>query len=143
MQFLVDASRSMALEQPTSRAAQVQRTIQEVHAELKQPDNAQIQLFRFGDRLASAADLAQLRPADDASRLAEALEQLPSRFTRELPKGIVVFSDGAVEDADRLAFRRERFDVCRYSFELPRAMTSRPGSWPSFPRTSSVMPSAK
>src|SRR5205085_1406022 len=68
VQFLVDASRSMALEQPVSRAAQVQRTIQEVHAELKQPDNAQVQLFRFGDRLASAADLAQLRPADDASR---------------------------------------------------------------------------
>lgn len=103
VQFLVDASRSMALEQPVSRAASVQRTIQEVHALLRQPDHAQVQLFRFGERLASAADLAQLRPADDASRLAEALEQLPSRFTRELPRGVIVFSDGAVEDAERLA----------------------------------------
>jgi uncharacterized membrane protein len=106
----------MALEQPVSRAAQVQRTIQEVHSQLRQPDHAQVQLFRFGDRLASAADLAQLRPADDASRLAEALEQLPSRFTRELPRGVVVFSDGAVEDADRLAeiaaeFRRMKVPV--------------------------------
>lgn len=116
VQFLVDASRSMALEQPVSRASQVQRTIQEVHSQLRQPDHAQVQLFRFGDRLASAADLAQLRPADDASRLAEALEQLPSRFTRELPRGVVVFSDGAVEDADRLAeiaaeFRRMKVPV--------------------------------
>jgi hypothetical protein len=35
------------------------------------------------------------------------------------------------------------FRVFRYSFELVRAMTSRPGRFVSFPRTSSVMPSAK
>ena len=33
--------------------------------------------------------------------------------------------------------------MLRYSFELARAMTARPGSCESLPRTSSVMPSAK
>jgi uncharacterized membrane protein len=116
VQFLVDASRSMALEQPVSRASLVERTITEVHSRLKSSDHVQLQLYRFGERLSSAADPAQLRPADDASRLAAALEQLPSRFARELPKAVVVFSDGAVDDAERLAdmaadFRRLKVPV--------------------------------
>jgi uncharacterized membrane protein len=101
--FLVDASRSMALEQPLSRAEQARQVIQQSDSRLTGPDRPQVQLFRFGEQLSSAADLSQLNPTDDASRLAAALEQLPSRFARELPKGVVVFSDGAVGDADRLA----------------------------------------
>ena len=31
------------------------------------------------------------------------LEQLPQRFSREPPRGVIVFSDGAVDDAERLA----------------------------------------
>ena len=103
VQFLVDASRSMALEQPNSRALVVQQAIQAVDSQLppagKRPH---VQLFRFGRQLASAADLAQLSPSDNVSQLSDALEQLPSRFPRELPRGIVVFSDGAIDDADRL-----------------------------------------
>lgn len=101
--FLVDGSRSMALEQPLSRAASVQQIIQDVDSRLQQPDRAQVQLFRFGRQLSSAADVSQLQPRDDATQLAAALEQLPSRFTREHPRAIVVFSDGAFDDAERLA----------------------------------------
>ncbi len=100
--FLVDGSRSMALEQPLSRAASVQQVIQDVDARLTQPDRPQVQLFRFGRQLTSAADVSQLAPRDDATQLAAALEQLPSRFTREPPRAVVVFSDGIADDADRL-----------------------------------------
>ncbi|MEJ7592913.1 MAG: glutamine amidotransferase [Planctomycetaceae bacterium] len=103
VQFLVDSSRSMALEQPQSRSLQVQQAIQNVNSQLQQQANhPQVQLFRFGQQLSSAADLSQLQPIDNVTRLAEALEQLPSRFSRELPRGVVVFSDGVVDDSERL-----------------------------------------
>ncbi len=101
--FLVDSSRSMALEQPLSRSLVVQQTIQEIDAQLqRQAHRPRVQLFRFGQQLSSAADFSQLSPSDDATRLSDALEQLPSRFSRELPRAIVVFSDGVADDADRL-----------------------------------------
>lgn len=100
--FLVDSSRSMALEQPLSRSASVQQLIQEVDARLNLPDRPQVQLFRFGRQLSSAADVSQLQPRDDATQLSAALEQLPSRFTREPPRAVFVFSDGALDDAERL-----------------------------------------
>jgi uncharacterized membrane protein len=104
VQYLVDSSRSMALEQPVSRSLQVQQAIQVVDAQLRQQaDRPRVQLFRFGQQLSSAADLSQVQPVDNVTRLAEALEQLPSRFGRELPRGIVVFSDGVADDAERLA----------------------------------------
>ncbi len=102
--FLVDSSRSMALEQPQSRSQVVQQAIQEVDSQLQRHSNRpRVQLFRFGEQLSSAADASQLGPQDDATRLGDALEQLPSRFSRELPRAVVVFSDGALDDAERLA----------------------------------------
>jgi uncharacterized membrane protein len=117
--FLVDASRSMAFDQPISRANHVQAVIQGLDDRLKDPARARVQLYRFGERLSSASDLAALRPSDDASRLAEALEQLPQRFSRIPPKAVVVFSDGAVDDAQRLAdvaagFRRMHVPIHVY-----------------------------
>lgn len=101
--YLVDSSRSMGLEAPVSRAQQVQQMIAEVDRRLATTTSRpRIQLFRFGNDLASLPDLAQFRPIDDASRLATALEQLPARFSREAPRGIVVFSDGALDDEPQL-----------------------------------------
>jgi uncharacterized membrane protein len=103
IQFLIDASRSMALEQPQSRSLQVQQAIQMVDSQLQQqPNRPRVQLFRFGQQLSSVADLSQLRPSDNVTRMADALEQLPSRFSRELPRGVVVFSDGVADDSERL-----------------------------------------
>jgi uncharacterized membrane protein len=117
--FLVDASRSMAFDQPNSRFAHVQAVIQGLDDRLKRSDQARVQLYRFGAQLASASDLSALRPGDDASRLAAALEQLPQRFSRVPPKAVVVFSDGAVDDAERLAevaagFRRMHVPIHVY-----------------------------
>ena len=114
--FLIDVSRSMALDQPTSRSMLVQGVIQETDRRLQGGDRPRIQYYRFGRQLSSAADTSQLNPTDDASRLADALEQLPSRFSREPPRAVVVFSDGAADDAERLAavaegFRRMRVPI--------------------------------
>jgi uncharacterized membrane protein len=100
---LVDASRSMALDRPVSRADQARQTLQSIDAALTGADRPRLQLYRFGAQLSLAGDLAQLAPTDDASQLAAALEQLPSRFSRQPPRAAIVFSDGAVPDAERLA----------------------------------------
>lgn len=100
---LVDCSRSMAIDQPVSRLEQVKRAIQEAEGSLRKPDQARLSLYRFGEQLGASPDLWQLVPADDASRLGEALERLPSRFSREAPRAVVVFSDGAASDLERLA----------------------------------------
>ena len=107
--FLIDVSRSMALDQPASRYAQIQGVIQETDRRLQGGDRPRIQFYRFGRQLSSASDTSQLSPTDDASRLADALEQLPSRFSREPPRAVVVFSDGAADDAERLAEVAEGF----------------------------------
>lgn len=101
--YLVDASRSMSLEEPQSRSLLAQQTIQSVDSQLHQSQTRpQVQMFRFGQQLASATDFSQMRPVDNTTQLSEALEQLPSRFSREVPRAIVVFSDGIVDDGDRL-----------------------------------------
>jgi uncharacterized membrane protein len=117
--FLVDVSRSMAFDQPISRAAHVQAAIEHINKWPISPERARVQFYRFGEQLSSASDLAALRPGDDASRLASALEQLPQRFSREPPRGVIVFSDGAVDDAERLAevaagFRRMNVPIHVY-----------------------------
>jgi uncharacterized membrane protein len=102
--FLVDASRSMALEQPQNRSLQVQKIIQDVGSQMKQQKtHPRVQLFRFGQELSSVADLSQLQPIDNVTKLAEGLEQLPTRFLRDLPRAVVVFSDGVFDDAEKLA----------------------------------------
>lgn len=70
VQYLVDVSRSMSLEQPLSRSLQVQQVIQ---TQLQNQTGApKIQLFRFGQSLASVADSSQLNPKDDRTNLAAA-----------------------------------------------------------------------
>jgi uncharacterized membrane protein len=114
--FLIDVSRSMALDQPVSRSMEVQNLIQEVDRRLPAGDRPRITYYRFGRQLSSASDVSALIPTDDASRLADALEQMPSRFSREPPRAVVVFSDGAADDAERLTeaaagFRRMHVPV--------------------------------
>ena len=47
-----------------------------------------------------AIPLDQIEPVDSDSRLLQALRQLPSRFGRKPPAGIVLFTDGRVRDPD-------------------------------------------
>ncbi|MCA9062742.1 MAG: hypothetical protein KDA96_06775 [Planctomycetaceae bacterium] len=47
-----------------------------------------------------AIPLDEIEPVDSDSRLFQALRQLPSRFGRKPPAGIVLFTDGRVRDPD-------------------------------------------
>ncbi len=47
-----------------------------------------------------AIPLDQIQPVDADSRLLQALRQLPSRFGRKAPAGIVLFTDGRVRDPE-------------------------------------------
>lgn len=100
--LLVDCSKSMVLGRPESRLSQVQRAIDEATRRLSPQARPTIDLYRFGEHLAAVPGLAELSPADDASQLAAALERLPARFGDRPPRVVVVFSDGAVDSADRL-----------------------------------------
>jgi uncharacterized membrane protein len=91
--YLVDCSRSMALDRPQSRLDQVKQAITQARRRLP-PDAPRVSLYRFGDRLAAASAPDDLRPTDDATRLLDALDRLPSHFTDGPPAGVVVFSDG-------------------------------------------------
>jgi hypothetical protein len=91
--YLVDCSRSMALDRPQSRLDQVKEAIARSDRRLP-PDGPHVNLYRFGDQLSAASAPEELHPTEDATRLLEALDQLPSHFTDGPPAGVVVFSDG-------------------------------------------------
>jgi uncharacterized membrane protein len=99
--LLVDCSQSMTLGRNQSRIDRVKRTISQASATLG-AESASVQLFRFGRRLAKVPSLAELRATDDSSLLADALERLPPRVAGNMPQAVVLFSDGAVTDDDRL-----------------------------------------
>ena len=50
--------------------------------------------------LNQAVRLDQIQPVDSDSRLLQALRQIPSRFGRKPPAGIVLFTDGRVRDPE-------------------------------------------
>jgi len=101
--YLVDCSRSMALEKPTSRLDRVKEVIARGNFLLPEGDRPRIELFGFGESLAAFPDAAALNPVANESRLRTALEQLPARIAGDLPRGVVVFSDGRVTEPGDLA----------------------------------------
>jgi uncharacterized membrane protein len=120
--YLLDSSQSMAIGKTESRWEESLAFIAAAGAELGNADvGSSLHLFRFGHRLtafeqnkgpaltdtkqppgrSSAAHLsAAPAPTDSDTRLAEALRQLTSRFGRQQPASVVLFSDGRVRDAD-------------------------------------------
>jgi uncharacterized membrane protein len=109
--YLIDCSRSMALDRPTSRLEQVKQTLARGTRALPKNTGPRISLYRFGNELVACASPNELRAEDDATRLLDALERLPSRFGDETPGGVVVFSDGRTTettgfDAIAAAYRR-------------------------------------
>lgn len=97
--FLVDGSRSMALEGPFDRLARARALLADAQARVDPGRGARVELFRFGDDLAAVDRPDQLAASDDATRLRDALERLPSRLADDLPRAAVVVSDGRDTDA--------------------------------------------
>ena len=118
--YLVDCSRSMALDRPQSRLDQVKQAIAQSRGRLP-PDAPRVSLYRFGDQLAAASGPDDLQPTEDATRLLDALDRLPSHFTDGPPAAVVVFSDGrATETAgfDEVAAGYRRLGVPVHVFPV-------------------------
>jgi uncharacterized membrane protein len=126
--YLVDCSRSMALDTPTSRLEQVKAALVESNRLLPTANQPRIALYRFGQELVAASDVEQLLPEDDATQLLEALQRLPSLAQEDLPKNIVVFSDGrATQSADfeETAAAYRRLDIPIHVFPVGDPKASR------------------
>jgi uncharacterized membrane protein len=89
----------MALDRPKSRLEQVKSAIAQTKLQL--PAQApRINLHRFGQQLLACSTVEELRAEDDATKLLDALERLPSHFEEQRPGGVVVFSDGRTTEGD-------------------------------------------
>jgi uncharacterized membrane protein len=100
--YLVDGSRSMALDRPISRMDQVKQAIEQSR-NLHSTDGPRISLYHFGDQLRAVNQVHDLRPTDDATLLRGALERLPAHFTDGPPASVVIFSDGQATESTGFA----------------------------------------
>jgi uncharacterized membrane protein len=119
--YLVDCSRSMALDRPTCRLDQVKLVLTQAERQPRTGPQPHTTLYRFGDQMKVVSHLGDLQPTDDATRLREALEQLPSQFTDRLPAGVVVFSDGRASETagfDEVAAAYHRLGVPLHVFPV-------------------------
>jgi uncharacterized membrane protein len=119
--YLVDCSRSMALDRPTSRLNQVKRALRDARNYLPTDSPLKISLYRFGDQLAAATGADELQPTEEATRLLAALERLPARFEDGRPGGVVVFSDGRATETtgfDEIAAGYRRLGVPVHVFPV-------------------------
>ena len=108
--FLIDESRSMSLEAPTSRAESAKRLIKGAEALVPAGKAPAIQKYAFGRELFAIAAPPQAWSAlADETRLARALQQLPARFSEPLPLGVFVFSDGRSTEPEPLASTASAF----------------------------------
>jgi uncharacterized membrane protein len=96
--YLVDCSRSMALDRPVSRMQQVRQAIDHSRRRLP-PNGPRLSTYRFGDQLQAVGAGDAFDPTDDSTHLLDALEQLPSHFTDGPPAGVVLFSDGRTSES--------------------------------------------
>jgi uncharacterized membrane protein len=99
---LLDTSRSMGLERPETRLAVAKWQLQSIQTELESSQDAELQLFQFGEGLRSIPSLEAVRAEQDASQLFESLRQTAHTVSSEPPQALVVFSDGTVPDRQQL-----------------------------------------
>jgi uncharacterized membrane protein len=92
--YLVDCSRSMALDHPVTRLDVVKQAIAGSDWLTTANPPPRVLMYRFGAGLAALTNLSELAPSEDATQLLEALDRLPSHFSDRMPVGVVIFSDG-------------------------------------------------
>jgi hypothetical protein len=100
--YLVDRSRSMALEQPSSRLDQARRTITMAEAKLPVDSRPKIDVYGFGDDIQAFDQVFQLKAESSETRLGTALEQLVSRVVASPTRGVFLFSDGRSTETSEL-----------------------------------------
>ena len=118
--YLIDASRSMALDAP-ARLDIVKQSIYEATQQIDEQDRPRLHVYRFGERLSAAPSIPQLQADHELSRLGGALSDLPSRFGQVPPQALVVFSDGQWSGAanlEEIAERYKRLNVALHAFPV-------------------------
>lgn len=118
--YLIDASRSMALDGP-ARLDAVKQAIYEATQRIDEKDRPRLHVYRFGERLSAAPSIPQLQADHELSRLGGALNDLPSRFGQIPPQALVVFSDGqwsGALDLEELADKYRRLNVDLHVFPV-------------------------
>jgi uncharacterized membrane protein len=101
--YLIDSSRSMALDTPTSRLERVKQVLRQTRRLANGSSSTRVTLYRFGQELVACPDAETVQAEDDATRLLDALERLPMRFGDDLPAGVVIFSDGRTTETTGFA----------------------------------------
>lgn len=126
--YILDSSASMQMGSGSTRWDDALKLMSEAEKATAEKAGANIRMFRIGQRLSAVQSsndakakpqesapqpliskssavshsipLDQIEPIDSDSRLLQALRQIPSRFGRKAPAGIVLFTDGRVRDPD-------------------------------------------
>jgi len=96
--YLLDGSRSMALDRPLARIDAIKQLIVRSDRLVTAKPAPRLSMYRFGEGLAAVKNSAEVSPTDDATRLLEALERLPSHFAEGPPPSVVIFSDGRTSE---------------------------------------------
>jgi uncharacterized membrane protein len=124
--YLVDCSRSMALDRPLPRLEIVKQAIARSVPLVTANPPPRVSTYRFGESLAATTNLAELAPTDDATRLLEALDRLPSHFADGPPAGVVIFSDGRTSETagfEEIAAGYRRLGVPLHVFPVGDSVT--------------------
>jgi hypothetical protein len=102
--YLIDESRSMSLESPTSRSQAARDMIRRADDLVREDRRPAIQTYGFGRDVVAITARDQARRAQaDETRLGQALEQLADRFGTTSPFSVFVFSDGRSTEREALA----------------------------------------
>jgi hypothetical protein len=100
--YLVDRSRSMALEQPVSRLDHARRTMAIAEGKLPVDSRPKIQYYGFGADVEAVDHVGQLKADSTETRLSKVLEELVWRLVANLPNSVILFSDGRSTEPSEL-----------------------------------------
>ena len=126
MVYLVDCSRSMALDRPLPRLDVVKQAITQSGRLVTTNPSPHVSTYRFGDGLAATTNLSDLSATDDSTRLLESLYRLPSHFADGPPAGVVIFSDGRTNETagfEEIAAGYRRLGVPLHVFPVGSPVT--------------------
>jgi uncharacterized membrane protein len=112
--YLIDGSRSMALDRPQRRLDLAKQIIRLAELQLPAEGRPRVETLGFAESLVAQPDVMGLTATGAETRLRGALEELPGRLGDDAPRAVVLFSDGRATDAaglDEVAQGYKRMDM--------------------------------
>src|SRR5262245_42439204 len=124
--YLIDCSRSMALDRPLPRLEVVKRAIAGSGRLVTVSPSPRVSMYRFGEGLKATTNLGEIDPTDAATRRLEAWNRLPSHFADGPRAGVVIFSDGRTSETagfEEIATGYRRLGVPMHVFPVGDPVT--------------------